>query len=748
MSKNKITRWIDRNNYKVCLVIVRKFYKRKAKGSLFFFYTDIVIYPFFAARFFLVFLQLFRFNRDLLRQYPSQKIKSFAHSVSYYISVFAGLRYFVKKEYTPIHYEDTVPVSNLFFEEEEFPKVSIIIPVYNQLYYTLNCLRSLRLNLPEDIAVEIIVINDASTDNTLNEVAKIKGVNLVNNLKNIGFLNSCRKAIEISKGQYVCLLNNDTVVLKGWLEALVETMQKDTSVGLVGSKLIHPFGLLQEAGGIIYNDGNCGNYGAYRDSNHYAYNYLREVDYCTGASILFRRTDYDELDGLDLQYVPAYYEDTDFCMSIRHLLHKKVVYQPLSALVHFEGVSSGKKAKKGNIKSYQIINKAKFADKWKDNLKGYFPVKNVEESARKYIRSRTLIIIDSYLPRFDKESGSHRVYELVKIFQGLGFHLIFIPDNGKAEQPYFNLLTGSGIEVITRYAGWIKFKNDIISACEHADYVWACRPHLNRKYNFIRNHKPAVKWFYDTVDLHYIRLEREAALLSSKKTFSKAKRYKKLELFLANKADITVCITDVEQQFLKNEGIFNTIVVPNIHALPLNTSQNSFNQRKDLLFIGSYDHTPNVDAVVWLCNDIMPIIWVNDPTIKVHIIGNNPKKDVLSLASERIVVHGYVEDLEPFFNSCRVFVAPLRYGAGMKGKIGQSLSFGIPTVTTNIGAEGMGLVPQENILIANTEKEFADAAILLYNNSVLWEKIREGSIKTVDRYSPETVTQQLEKIFS
>lgn len=741
MSKSKITKWIDRNNYKVCLVINRKFYRRKAKGALLYFFIDITLYPFLVARVLLVFLQLFRFNSSLLQTHPNQKAISLAHKATHYISVFFGLQYFVKKEYTSLHYEETVPLNELWFNTSELPKVSIIIPVHNQLSYTLNCLRALKLNLPEDIAVEIVVINDASTDSTPKQIGDIKGVRIINNLENIGFLKSCRKAIENSKGEYICLLNNDTMILKGWLEALVTTIEKDSSVGLVGSKLIHPSGLLQEAGGIVYNDGSRDNYGGYKDPNYFAYNYLREVDYCTGISILFKRTDYNELNGLDIQYAPACYGDTDFCLSIRHLLNKKVIYQPLSESVYLE--SSSLKKDKPNCE----INKAKFFKKWEEILKTYLPTSTNETSARKYTKDKTLVIIDSYLPRFDKESGSHRIYELIKIFKAMNFHLIFIPHNGEPEQPYYNLLTGNGIEVVIRYIGWLTFKKHIVCASRNAKYIWACRPRLNKKYGFIRKHNLQAKWFYDTVDLHYIRLEREASLLQSKKKLVRAKRYKKLELALAKRADITVCITDVEQKLLQTEGISNTIVIPNIHSQPLNIVGNTFEESKDLLFVGSYDHPPNVDAVIWLCNDIMPAIWEQDASIKLHIIGNNPKEEVLSLANDKIEVHGYVENLQPFFNSCRIFVAPLRYGAGMKGKIGQSLSFGLPTITTDIGAEGMGLEHQKNILIANNANDFIKCLTELYHSKKLWEELRNNSILAIQDYTPSVVKQKLESIF-
>ncbi|MDJ0559199.1 MAG: glycosyltransferase family 4 protein, partial [Microcystis sp. M53599_WE4] len=174
----------------------------------------------------------------------------------------------------------------------------------------------------------------------------------------------------------------------------------------------------------------------------------------------------------------------------------------------------------------------------------------------------------------------------------------------------------------------------------------------------------------------------------------------------------------------------------------------AFDQRSGLVFIGSYNHPPNIDAVKWLCLEIMPLVWAFRPDITVNLLGSNLKDEVKELANDKVIVTGYVPEVEPYFQKSRVFVAPLRFGAGMKGKIGQSLSLGLPTITTKIGAEGMGLIDHQDVLIADTAEEFAQAVIELYDNMELWQKLADNSLETIKRYQPATVQTNLQALLS
>lgn len=758
MAKNIITSWIDLQNEKLCLKINSMYYRKVEAGHSIYYIFNPKFYPFLLLRALIVFVNLFRFNSDLLLPYQIgirenspflQQIRSpFLKKTFEILFIFFGLRYFTKDIYKADYYNQQLKDDDLTFFKTQEPLVSIIIPVFNQIEYTKTCLKSLALNISSKYKYEIIVVDDCSTDETPEALTSIQGISYIRNDKNMGFLLSCIKGIEVSNGKYICLLNNDTIVLRNWLEALVDTIEDDPNVGVVGSKLIYPYGLLQEAGGIIYADGSGINYGKHQNTKYSKYNYKRKVDYCSGASILFKREDYNLIGGLDKRYEPAYYEDTDLCFSFRHLLGKDIVYQPASSLVHFEGISSGKRAQKGNVKSYQEINKIKFIEKWADVLKEMYPKCKSDIAARKYLPQKTIMVIDSYLPLFDRESGSNRLFHLLKIFKNIGYHLVFVPNDNKIIEPYYSILTSKiGIEVIMKERGVFSFMNDLKKIIHRVDILWICRPNLNKKYKFLTQFNPQVEWIYDTVDLHFVRLLREFELFPRHKLKRKIKRLKRLEISLARQADFTIAITHIEAETLRQENIKNIEIIPNVH-LSYDKEIPKFNDRRDLCFIGGYNHKPNVDAAFWLINEIMPLVWKTNPDIKLFLLGNKPTSKMLAYQNEKIIIPGFIEDVSTYFLKCKIFVAPLRYGAGMKGKIGQSLTYALPILTTNIGAEGMSLTHNENVLITDNAKDFATYILELYQNEFLWNKISQNSKQQIKQYEPQKIEKDLIRIFN
>lgn len=756
MSKNKITRFIDLYNERVCFSIASLYYQKVENGKS----TNYIFRPKFYLKFIyricLILCNFFRFNIKLYQPYLNvfylcNQQKSFFKKKRKIIKelffVFAGLKYFEKNEYLPSFYSKAIPISNLAFNKFDKPLISIIIAVYNQLDFTLNCLRSIQYNVSTKYSFEVIVIDDGSTDDTQKVLTQINNLIYVKNNVNVGFLQSCNLAVKKANGKYICLLNNDTLILNNWLESLVDTIKSDKNIGCVGSKLIYPYGLLQEAGGIIFNDASGLNYGKYQHPKKIEYNFSREVDYCSGASILFLKSDFEEIGGFDERYSPAYYEDTDFCFSIRDLLKKKVVYQPLSVLVHFEGISSGKISNKLNVKSYQDINKNKFVDKWDKQLTINHPHQKVNVAARKYLPDKNVLIIDSYLPFHDKESGSKRIYRLMHMIKNLGYHVVFAPLDGNLVEPYYSELIGDGIEVLIRNNGKLKFLYTVNSAIKNADLAWVCRPNINMKFAnvILRNN---VKWIYDTVDLHYVRIGRAIKLFpENKKLLKDYKKFKALEIEIAEKANITICITKVEQDELRKQGIFTTAVIPNVHDKKIEYNK-LFTERKGIIFIGSYNHDPNVDAVLWLCNQIMPLVWQTLPNLKLTLLGNNPPKEVINLEKNpNVKVTGYIKDVSDYFENAKIFVAPLRYGAGMKGKIGQSLEYGLPIVTTTIGVEGMNLTSDLNVLIADEALDFANKIIDLHQNYDTWFRVQKNAEQALNSYLPNVVSIQLKSIF-
>ncbi len=639
------------------------------------------------------------------------------------------------------------------------PQVSIIIPVYNQLNYTLDCLKAIATNVHKSTAIEIIVVNDCSTDDTRSILEPISAINLVNNQSNQGFIYSCNQGALLAKGKYLYFLNNDTQIKPNCIESLMEVLDQDNQVGAVGSKLIYAQGALQEAGGIIWQDASGWNYGRQDNPNAPEYNYLRPVDYCSAASLMVRTEIFERLQGFEQDFAPAYYEDTDLCFAIRHQLGLKVMYQPQSEVIHYEGISSGTSTA-GGTKKYQLVNGVKFQQKWQNVLNSgqYLAntgIANVPLASRKYLGNKTILVIDSYMPCYDKESGSRRLFELLKIFKSLNFHVIFAADNGYKAEPYTSVIENLQIEVLYTQQGYGKtIEQQINERLSLIDVAWICRPELNEKYTSLIKSKQSIKVIYDTIDLHYLRLKRawELSAQQSPESEKNWQRMQATELRLASQADLTVTVTPTEQEILqaqlepkKTASIDKVAVVPNIH-FPYQGDIPGFHERSGILFIGSYNHPPNVDAVLWLCQKIMPLVWQKQPNIKVTLLGSNVTPEVKALAGDKITVTGYVDDVSLYFLSHKLSVSPLRYGAGMKGKIGQSLEYSLPVVATEIGTEGMNLQPEEHILEANSTEDFAQQILRLYNDVNLWNSLSFNSCQAIAPYIPETVKQSINKL--
>jgi GT2 family glycosyltransferase len=249
-------------------------------------------------------------------------------------------------------------------------KTSIIIPVFNGLSLTQNCLRTLGETLPRGFDVEVFVVDDASTDGTAEWLANAAGplpLQVIRNETNAGFIANCNRAAEAAGGDILLFLNNDTLLLPGWFLPILQTFREYPDAGAVGGRLLFPDGRIQEAGGIVFRDGSAAHFG--RDDyqlNEEVYNVVREVDYCSAAMLATPRRLFREIGGFDPRYGFGYFEDTDYCFQVR-TKGLKVYCQPQSTIVHLEGATAGTDLRTG-AKHYQIANQPKFVDRWRAEL--------------------------------------------------------------------------------------------------------------------------------------------------------------------------------------------------------------------------------------------------------------------------------------------------------------------------------------------------------------------------------------------
>jgi GT2 family glycosyltransferase/glycosyltransferase involved in cell wall biosynthesis len=632
----------------------------------------------------------------------------------------------------------------------EFPlfdkiEVSIIIPVFNQFHFTQACLASLREHRGSH-AIEVIVVDDGSSDETADFVPRIKGIVYLRNETNAGFVSSCNRGAAKARGEYLLFLNNDTTVKPGWLNALLETFQLEPRAGLVGSKLLFPDGRLQEAGGIIWRDGSGWNRGKFCDPENPEYNFLREVDYCSAACVMVPRSLFQSVGGFDRKFAPAYYEDADLAFKLQHAGFK-ILYQPLSEIIHYEGATGGTDLSTGT-KKYQEINRTAFLNVWADVLAEKPANGDLASYQQLAPGQKRILVIDHYLPMPDRDAGSLRMFHILHILHQLGHWVTFVPDNMADIPPYADELQKRGVEVV--YHPYIKSVRDYLEKEGHKfDVVILSRCDFAKKHIAdVRLHAPQSRIIFDTVDLHFLRTDREAQIRSDPEIRQKARENEQLEYDLIDQADETWVVSGVEQKLLREKRPDKSIeIVPTIVDVP--GSNTPFSLRRDFLFIGGFQHTPNGDAVIFFLEKIYPLVREHLSDVKFYIIGDKVPPEVVALATDNIIVTGLQPDVRPFFESVKLSVAPLRYGAGIKGKINQSLGFGVPVVATSLAVEGMALTDHEDILIADEPKDFAHALVELYESEQLWNRLSANGIKeTKAHYSVSAVRKRLSHLFS
>lgn len=624
------------------------------------------------------------------------------------------------------------------------PVISILIPVYSKVEFTLACLKSIAQNLPK-ISFEIIVLDDRSPDDSVKVLQKVKNIQVIINPKNLGFTKSCNYGAKYAKGEYIYFLNNDVKVHPNWLDMLYQTFELFPGTAIVGSKLVYPDGSLQEAGGIIWQDGSAWNFGRNQRPDLPVFNYAREVDYVSGASLMIPKKIFDEIGGFNEIYAPAYCEDSDLALHARSMGYR-VIYQPLSVITHFEGVSSGTDTGSG-IKSYQVRNLKTMYELWKDLLASHAPNGVSADQEKDRMINKRVLVLEPTLLTPDNDAGSVTTFNLLILMREMGFGVTFIPeDNLLYQEKYAKLLQKIGVEVL--YRPFISsVEAHIKEYGNRYDLAFLFRPQVVQKHLAkVKQYCPKAKILFYTHDLHHLRMMREAELLADEGKKLAALEMKDQELRLIQEVDSSIVVSAAEYELLKPEiGEAKVEVLPLVYDIP--GTNIGYENRSGLVFIGGSHHPPNNDAIHFMIREIMPILRKKIPGITLNLVGGNPPPDILALEASDVVIHGRIDNLNAFLDTMKLSIAPMRFGAGMKGKVCSAIGSGLPTVLTSIAAEGIGLENGVNAMIADKPQEIADGIIKIYNNKILWESMSKKGIKVIENLNgPISSYQKLSDI--
>ncbi|WP_422018696.1 class I SAM-dependent methyltransferase [Roseibium sp.] len=611
------------------------------------------------------------------------------------------------------------------------PKVSIILVLYNNAELTLPCLKSLQSE--RDITLEVIIIDNASSDRTHELLEKVKGAKIVKNEDNIGFLLAVNQAAEMANGEHILLFNNDATMRPGTLEAAIKRLDSDPGIGAVGGRIMLLDGRLQEAGSIVWNDGTCLGYarGDEEDAPHVMF--ARDVDYCSGAFLLTPKKVWEELGGFDTIYAPAYYEETDYCMRLWEKGYR-VVYDPKAIIDHFE---FGSAAKSDWAIAQQQKNHLVFKERHKDYLAAqYTPSEDNISKAR--IRGRkdalSVLMVDDRVPYRHMGAGYPRAADIAETIVAMGHKLTYYPLQFPfdAWDSIYSSLNDT-VE-IARGFGVNGFEEYLVQNAARYDVLIISRPHNMAMFKRIFDKHPdvftGVRIVYDAEAVFANRDISKAEMLGKPMSSDRAAALVSEEISLTAPASIIATVSGEEANSFRG-GVQAPVEILG-HKLEAKPSDVPFSERRNLLFVGALvaDDTPNVDSLVWFSNEVLPKVNLSlEQPLTLQVVGKVESGTVQTLASEHIHLMGRVENLDEIYDQSRIFIAPTRYAAGIPHKVHEAAAHGLPCVATELIARQLGWAHDEAILVGKDATEFAAQIVRLYQDEELWTKIRGGSLK-------------------
>jgi len=607
---------------------------------------------------------------------------------------------------------------------EPAPAVSVIVIVWNRAELTLGCLRALAAQ--NDIALETIVVDNASTDETAAMLAQVDGATVIGNADNAGFTVAANIGAARARGDFLLLLNNDAELLPGAIGRLLATARGAT-VGVVGGKLVFPDGRLQEAGSIVWSDGSCDAYGRGGDPLAPEFTFERPVDFCSGALLMTPRALFADLRGFDERYKPAYYEDVDYCVRVWMRGHS-VVYQPHAVAIHREFGSS---PSPGAGVALQRERREIFAATHREWLSRQRAREGGLLAARSHPHGgRSLIFVDDAAPDPRQGAGFPRAAAMVRAFRELGY-AVTVYTTGAGVRPTAGDL--DGVEIVPGGPGWMR---SFFAARRGADAVVVSRPH-NMQYlkaavgaDLAGLGAPCV---YDAEAVFALRDIGRRALTSQPMSDAEHRTLVDAELALARGCAAVLVVSDGERRLFAAAMAAPVHVVS--HAVDSAPTRTPADCRRSMLFVGAFGpNSPNDDAVEAFVRDVLPVLRARGCDAPLAIAGARvPDRFHAMAPGAGIAIHSDVDDLTMLYEDARVFVAPTRFGAGIPLKVIEAAARGVPVVATTLVARQLGWASGRELLTADAPAEVASAIASLCADRELWTRVRAAALARVQR---------------
>ena len=637
--------------------------------------------------------------------------------------------------------------SRLKLPQSNIPKVSILLVLFNRSELTFACLRSIVECHGED--VEVIIVDNASTDDTPKLLDRICGATIIRNPTNRHFLLASNQAAREAKGEHILLLNNDAQLLPSTLSSALRTLTSSHDIGAVGGKIVLMDGSLQEAGSIVWNNGSCFGYGRGDDPLAPEYMFRRDVDYCSGAFLMTPRRVWEQLGGFDEAFKPAYYEEADYCMRLweRGL---RVVYEPDAIVNHYEFGSSNDTSK---VASLQIEHQRIFLERHREALR-----KHTSNNASDALNARSrntgdrILYLDDRVPHTWLGSGFPRARKMLLSLHKLGFFLSVFPlsETSEAWDIVYSDLPRE-IEVVTGH-GTLMLEMFLRGRLNYYKCIVVSRPHNMKFLQALMLTHP--NWFTNVrivYDAEALFTRRDAMLKQFAGTPWTAREVEdelSKEIELAALANCVISVSAKERAEFSQNGIRNIHVIG--HSIDAVPHPAGFEQRSGLLFVGAIhsETSPNADSVIWFLTEVFPIIQNKlGKTVRLTIAGVNESQRIRALAGPSAHITGYLPDLGELYAGAKLFIAPTRYAAGLPHKIHEAAAYGLPVVATSLLANQLEWTERE-LAIADDAESFASHCCELYTNPGKWLSQRNAALERVKTdCSPETFDRAMQDVF-
>lgn len=640
--------------------------------------------------------------------------------------------------------------SVLEFPVHDKPLVSIVLVLFNRAELTLQCLYSILKN--QRHPYEVLIVDNASTDATHELLRRIRGARIIENEVNLHYLLACNQAARYARGEFLLLLNNDAQIQGDSVSAALKTITSSDDIGAVGGRIILPDGTLQEAGSIIWQDGSCLGYGRGESPFAPEFMFKRDVAYCSAVFLLTRRAQFLAQGGYDEAFAPAYYEDTDYCVSLweRGL---RVVYDPGVSILHYEFASSASKQSAINL---QTEHRKTFVAKHREWLAGQPPFSetNLLEARTHRRGAKRILYLDDRVPHVQLGSGFPRSNRILKALVEMGAQVTCYSLNFPEESwsSVYRDIPGE-VEVILE-RGRAGLENFLMERAGWYDLIYVSRPHNLVTLKSVLDRNPQLtgcaKIIYDAEALFSLRKIASLRLQGKIVSLQTERRLIDEEVHLAQGCHSIISVSEHERREFVRGGHSNVCVLG--HTLDVTPTPNGFDDRKDILFVGAIREvdSPNADSVIWFSKKILPTIRKKLGEHVKLIVAGDISPDIraqLEMAGANVL--GRVDDLTDLYNGARLFIAPTRFAAGIPHKVHEAAAQGLPVVATTIIGKQLEWRHERELLLADDEQGFAHACVRLYQERDLWAALRRNALeRTESDCSPEAFTTQLRTIIS